>query len=86
VYFRGSPGQVTNALETDGLFNVCTYGTDILEEMFGPEFRSRLVGQTLQIQGEVGLHCKGTDGSIAITMAQQIRTVAGQNPGRGAAK
>ena len=79
VYFRESPEQASSgALGTSyGAFNVCTIGTDIFEGMFGPDFRSRMVGQVLEVEGEYGRGCMGWKGSIRISLAHQVRKVTG---------
>ena len=85
VYFRESPGQTGASGISGAVFNVCTYGTDVFEEVFGRDFRSRMVGQTVEIQGEFGHRCLGSGSSIAIAMAHQIHRITEQNP-PGAAK
>jgi hypothetical protein len=70
VYFLESPEQ--------GGFNVCTSDPEIFVEMFGPDFRSRMVGQVLEVEGEYQrAYCKGLKGSIRLTLAHQVRKVAG---------
>ena len=77
VYFRESTEQATGAFGTSyGAFNVCTWGTDIFEEMFGPDFRTRMIGQVLEVEGEYGQGCMGWKGSIRIAMAHQVRKIA----------
>ncbi|MGA8757060.1 MAG: hypothetical protein WB611_12185 [Stellaceae bacterium] len=71
VYFRESPGEQA--------FNVCTSDPAILVDVFGPDFRTRMIGQMLEVEGEYQRnYCKGTKGSIRITLAHQLRKVTGQ--------
>jgi hypothetical protein len=77
VYFRESAEQATGAFGTSyGAFNVCTWGTEIFEEMFGPDFRTRMIGQVLEVEGEYGQGCMGWKGSISIAMSRQVRKIA----------
>jgi hypothetical protein len=77
VYFRESAEQTTGGLGTSyGAFNVCTFGTDIFESMFGPDYRTRMIGQVLEVQGEYGHGCMGWKGSIRISLAHQVRRIA----------
>lgn len=82
VYFRESAEQRSNAFETFyGAFNACTSNSDIFEDMFGPDFRSRMIGQVLEIEGEYQrADCKGYKGSIRISLAHQVHKVSGINP------
>lgn len=76
VYFRESTEQATGAFGTSyGAFNVCTFGTEIFEGMFGPDFRTRMNGQVLEVQGEYGNGCMGWKGSIRIELAHQVRKI-----------
>ena len=71
VYFRESPQEQA--------FDVCTSDLGILVDMFGPDFRTRMIGQMLEVEGENQRnYCKGTKGSIRITLAHQLRKVTGQ--------
>lgn len=84
VYFRESPEQVKIPSENEpryGAFNICTLNQEIFEDMFGPEFRSRMIGQTLEVEGEYQRdQCKGWKGSIRITLEHQVRKVTGIDP------
>jgi hypothetical protein len=76
VYFRESTEQATGAFGTSyGAFNVCTFGTEIFEGMFGPDFRTRMIGQVLEVEGEYGKGCMGWKGGIRIELAHQVRKV-----------
>jgi hypothetical protein len=76
VYFRESPEQTSTLFGTSyGAFNVCTWGKDIFEKMFGPDFRTRMVGQVLEVEGESGKSCMGWKAGIRIELAHQIRKV-----------
>ena len=81
VYFRESAEQASNSYETFyGAFNVCTLGPEIFQDMFGPDFRSRMIGQVLEVQGEFQRnYCKGWKASIRITLAQQVHRISAGN-------
>jgi hypothetical protein len=74
VYFRESSEQASTAYATSyGAFNVCTSNAEIFEDMFGPDFRSRMIGQVLEVEGEYQRnYCKGWKGSIRVTLARQV--------------
>lgn len=82
VWFRESAEERSNAFETFyGAFNTCTSSSDIFEDMFGPDFRTRMIGQVLEIEGEYQrYYCKGWRGSIRVTLAHQVHKVAETNP------
>jgi hypothetical protein len=82
VYFRESPEQASTSYETVyGAFDVCTTEEDIFRDMFGPEFRSRMIGQVLEVQGDYSrAYCKGWKGGIRVSLAHQVHKVAGINP------
>jgi hypothetical protein len=68
VYFRELPEEQT--------FNICTSNPEILVDMFGPDFRTRMIGQMLDVEGgSQRNYCKGAKGSIRITLAHQLRKV-----------
>jgi hypothetical protein len=77
VYFRESSEQASTVYETVyGAFNVCTSNANIFEDMFGPDFRSRMIGQVLEVEGEYQRnYCKGWKGSIRVTLARQLHAV-----------
>jgi hypothetical protein len=59
-----------------GAFNVCTSNQEIFKDIFGPDFRSRMVGQVLEVEGEYQRnYCKGWKGSIRVTLARQVHLV-----------
>jgi hypothetical protein len=76
VYFRESPEQASTVFETVyGAFNTCTSDATIFEDMFGPDFRSRMIGQILEVEGEYQRnYCKGWKGSIRVTLARQLHS------------
>ena len=77
VYFRESPEQASSVYETSyGAFNICTSNADIFKDMFGPDFRSRMIGQVLEVEGGYQRnYCKGWKGSIRVTLARQVHVV-----------
>jgi hypothetical protein len=67
IYFRESP---------DGIFNVCTSSPDIFQDIFGPDFRSSMIGKALEVEGEVTrAYCNGEKGGIRVTLARQVHSV-----------
>jgi hypothetical protein len=74
VYFRESAEQASNSYETIyGAFNVCTSNAEIFKDMFGPDFRLRMIGQVLEVEGEYQRnYCKGWKGSIRVTLGRQV--------------
>jgi len=77
VYFRESAEQASSSYETSyGAFNVCTSDAGIFEDMFGPDFRSRMIGQVFEVEGEYQRnYCKGWKGSIRVSLAHQVHAV-----------
>jgi hypothetical protein len=82
VWFRESAEQRSNAFETFyGPFNACASTPDIFEDAFGPDFRTRMIGQVVELEGEFQrYYCKGWKGSVRISLAHQIRKVASLDP------
>jgi len=82
VYFRESAEQASTVYSTSyGAFNVCTSTAGIFEDMFGPDFRSRMIGQVLEVKGEYQRnYCKGWKGSIRVTLAGQVHSGKDQSP------
>jgi hypothetical protein len=78
VVFRESP-VVPNSrnvdLEPYAEFNVCTLKPDILQEAFGADFRTSMIGKSIKVRGEPGTFCRGTRGSIEITLGRQVRPI-----------
>ena len=57
-------------------FNVCASNPDIFEDLFGADFRTSMIGKTIEVEGESqGAYCRGLRGSIRITLARQVRPV-----------
>jgi hypothetical protein len=82
VWFRESSEQRSNAFETFyGPFNACASSPEIFEDAFGPDFRTRMIGQVVELEGEFQRnYCKGWKGSVRISLAHQIRKVANLDP------
>jgi hypothetical protein len=82
VWFRESAEQRSNAIETFyGPFNACASSPEIFEDAFGPDFRTRMIGQVVELEGEFQrYYCKGWKGSVRISLAHQIRKVANLDP------
>jgi hypothetical protein len=80
MYFRESPEQASSSFGTVyGAFDVCTSNPEILVDRFGPDFRTRMIGQVLEVEGEYQRYfCKGLKGSIRLTLAHQVRKAAAQ--------
>jgi hypothetical protein len=81
VYFRESSEQASTVYETSyGAFNICASNAGIFVDMFGPDFRSRMIGQVLEVQGEYQRnYCKGWKGSIRVTLARQVHSVGSKS-------
>jgi hypothetical protein len=56
-------------------FNACTERLDILQERFGADFRTSMVGKTIEVHGAGGEVCYGQRGSFQIYLGRQIRPV-----------
>jgi hypothetical protein len=49
--------------------------------VFGPDFRSHMIGQVLEVRGEYQRnYCKGWKGSIRVTLAGQVHSGKEQSP------
>ena len=72
VYFKEIP---------DKAFDICTSRPEILQDLFGPDFSSRMIGKTVEVEGEVTKdNCESTAG-IWVTLSQQLHVVGpGQVP------
>lgn len=65
IFFKEAP---------DGRFDVCSLGPEILSEAYGPDFRTSLIGQVIEIEGEIErAYCKGFKGNVRISLAHQAR-------------
>jgi hypothetical protein len=82
VWFRESAEQRSNAFETFyGPFNACASSPELFEDAFGPDFRTRMIGQVVELEGEFQrYYCKGWKGSVRISLAHQIRKAAALDP------
>lgn len=54
-------------------FNVCTKA-EILQDLFGPDFSTRMIGKTLEVEGDVGDYCKSGAG-IPVMLSRQLHMV-----------
>jgi hypothetical protein len=77
VAFRESPViDVGPNRRPYSAFNVCTSDRAILQERFGPDFMTSMIGKTVEIEGETqGAVCRGLMSSIRVTLAHQLRPV-----------
>jgi hypothetical protein len=67
VYFKESP---------DGMFNVCALSPEIFQDVFGADFRTRMIGQAVEVEGGLQRsHCKGYKGSIRVTLSHQMHRI-----------
>ena len=65
VYFTEAPNKA---------FNITTSSSDIFQEMFGPDFSSRMIGKMLEVEGEATkAYCSG--GCIRLSLSRQVRLV-----------
>jgi len=72
INFRESP---LAAGKTYPEFNVCTDRLDILQEVFGADYRRTMIGKTIEVQGKPEGLCWGQLGEIQIFLARQLRPV-----------
>lgn len=56
-------------------FNVCTTRLDVLEEVFGADFRTSLIGKTIEVEGKPQGSCWGELGKIELFLSRQVRPV-----------
>jgi len=57
-------------------FNVCTTSPDIFQDLFGADFRTSMIGKSIEVRGlPWGVDCRGLLGGIDITLARQVRPV-----------
>lgn len=56
-------------------FNVCTTRLDVLQEVFGADFRTSMIGKTIEVQGRPIGVCWGQAGEIEFGLARQVRPV-----------
>ena len=57
-------------------FNVCTDRMDILQEQFGADFRTSMIGKTIEVHGlPCGQECYGQRASFQVYLGRQIRPV-----------
>jgi hypothetical protein len=77
VAFRESPViDVGPNRRPYSAFNVCTSDRAILQQVFGPDFMTSMIGKTVEIEGETqGAVCRGLMSSIRVTLAHQVRPV-----------
>ena len=77
VAFRESPViDVGPNRRPYSAFNVCTSDRAILQQVFGPDFMTSMIGKTVEIEGETqGAVCRGLMSSIRVTLAHQLRPV-----------
>jgi hypothetical protein len=65
IFFKEAP---------DGRFDACTLGPEILSEVYGPNFRTALIGQVIEVEGDIQrYYCKGFKGSVRVSLAHQAR-------------
>ncbi len=72
INFRESPLAAGKTLPE---FNVCTERLDILQELFGQDYRKSMIGKTIEVQGKPEGLCWGQLGEIQIFLARQVRPV-----------
>ena len=72
INFRESPPAAGGRYPE---FNVCTDRLDVLQELFGADYRTSLIGKTIEVQGKPEGLCWGQVGEIQIFLARQLRPV-----------
>lgn len=81
IFFRESPDDTAGPSgPAHPEFNVCTGRLDILQDLFGADYRTSMVGKVIEVQGSLGhrflgVMCSGRRGSLALVLARQLRTV-----------
>ncbi len=79
VVFRESPvvpDSLNSNHEPYAEFNVCTTSLDIFQDVFGADFRTSMIGKSIEVRGEPGgAFCRALRGSIGVTLARQVRPV-----------
>jgi hypothetical protein len=78
IAFRESPAIDTGPNRRPySEFNVCTSKPDVFETLFGADFRTSMIGKTIEVEGEIapGNECRGLRASIRVTLARQVRLV-----------
>jgi hypothetical protein len=56
-------------------FNVCTTRLDALRDAFGADFRTSMIGKTIEVEGKPRGLCSGQIGKIEFVLARQVRPV-----------
>jgi hypothetical protein len=65
IFFKEAP---------DGRFDACSLGPEILSDVYGPNFRTALIGQVIEVEGDIQrYYCRGYKGSVRISLAHQAR-------------
>ena len=54
---------------------MCTDRLDVLQEVFGADYRTSMIGKTIEVQGKPEGLCWGQAGEIQIFLARQVRPV-----------
>lgn len=72
INFRESPPAAGGKYPE---FNVCTDRLDVLQELFGADYRTSMIGKTIEVQGKPEGLCWGQAGEIQIFLARQVRSV-----------
>ena len=79
VVFRESPvvpDSLNSNHEPYAEFNVCTTSLDIFQDVFGADYRTSMIGKSIEVRGEPeGAFCRALRGSIGVTLARQVRPV-----------
>ena len=78
IFFRESP-PVADARPRFAIpeFGACTTNPDILQDVFGKDFLTSMVGKTIEVQGETwgGGNCGSLKAAVPFALARQIRPV-----------
>jgi len=76
IYFRESPDTEGSNGKLYGDFDVCASSPEIFQAVFGADFRTSMIGKAIEVEGESqGADCRGTKGSIRVSLAHQVRLV-----------
>jgi hypothetical protein len=56
-------------------FNACTTRVEVLQDAFGADFRTSMIGKTIEVEGKPRGLCSGQLGKIEFFLARQVRPV-----------
>jgi len=94
VSLRESPDEQGSNGKMYPEFDVCVSDASIFKDVFGPDFRTSLIGREIEVEGRLQRRfCRGIKSSVRVTLAHQIHqsdaarvaeTLTSGTPGRTA--